>query len=388
MNHSAPSLHPPVLKTQAHKDLVGNKLSSIATERGRLRAQASRPAASPVSVSIPLTAVSLNSSFDAYINISYRGASPNLSVQLLVDSGNSALIVPNFSDIASLPDFSQNYTVLQYGVQEPWGCPACIVRGPIEILLPNDVHKIPNCEFYACLGPNESGQLTANFGVGRVDPWRAADGSGLQAALSYDNAYPYAEFAYAPAGQILAGGDSPNIAEGSLLTLYKTMPPGYLMFDIIKSLEWMSLRPQSLSIGTVKTDWPGDLSSKSIAMIDTGGGQVFLSDPKNYVWTKDWPNPAPVPDPSWLLGSYSCQAISGGLNITLSDGKNSFSYQIDPAKLPPSARGLSLTMCKQCFYMFGQNGMNIGGLCALFNYILIDYADAKVGFKAKPSEFV
>jgi hypothetical protein len=111
--------------------------------------------------------------------------------------------------------------------------------------------------------------------------------------------------------------------DGSTLTLYKAMPPGYQMFDIIKSLPWMSLRPLSLSIGTVKTKWP-DLELDSIAMIDTGGGPVFLSDPTNFILQTDWPNPAPVPDASWLLGSYSCQAISGNLTISLGDGKNPF----------------------------------------------------------------
>jgi hypothetical protein len=32
--------------------------------------------------------------------------------------------------------------------------------------------------------------------------------------------------------------------------------------------------------------------------------------------------------------------------------------------------------------------MNIGGLSALFNYILIEYAAARVGFKTKPPELV
>jgi len=33
--------------------------------------------------------------------------------------------------------------------------------------------------------------------------------------------------------------------------------------------------------------------------------------------------------------------------------------------------------------MMEENGMNIGGLSALFNYILIDYTAARVGFKRK-----
>ncbi len=186
INRSPPSLHPPVLATQAYKGLVGNILSGAAAERSRFRAKAPPAAASPASVSVALSTVSLSSNFDAYIDISYRGAHSNFSVQLMVDSGDSTLIVPSFSDIASLPDFAKNYTVLQYEVKEPWGCPACIVRGPIEILLNNGVHEIPSCDFYACLGPNDSGELTANFGADRVDPWCVADCHGLQAPLSYD----------------------------------------------------------------------------------------------------------------------------------------------------------------------------------------------------------
>jgi hypothetical protein len=33
--------------------------------------------------------------------------------------------------------------------------------------------------------------------------------------------------------------------------------------------------------------------------------------------------------------------------------------------------------------MMEQQGMNIGGISALVNSVLIDYADRKVGFKAK-----
>jgi len=33
--------------------------------------------------------------------------------------------------------------------------------------------------------------------------------------------------------------------------------------------------------------------------------------------------------------------------------------------------------------MQGQYGMNIGGLSALANYILVDYKNARVGFKPK-----
>jgi hypothetical protein len=34
------------------------------------------------------------------------------------------------------------------------------------------------------------------------------------------------------------------------------------------------------------------------------------------------------------------------------------------------------------------DGMNIGGLSALFNYMLIDYVYARVGFRPKPPELL
>ena len=51
------------------------------------------------------------------------------------------------------------------------------------------------------------------------------------------------------------------------------------MMEIIPGVEWMSLIPKSLTIGSTQTAWPGDVTAP-IAMVDTGGGPVFLSDPK------------------------------------------------------------------------------------------------------------
>jgi hypothetical protein len=67
----------------------------------------------------------------------------------------------------------------------------------------------------------------------------------------------------------------------------------------------------------------------------------------------------------------------------IGDQNKTFSYNIDTALLPVAANGLTLVMCNSCTFMRDQQGMNIGGLSALFNYILIDYASGKVGFKSK-----
>jgi hypothetical protein len=380
MYYSAPSLHPPVLKTPAHKALLKTRLASIAERRLTALARRVAPAAAPVD--IPLTTVSLASNFDAYIHINFRGAAADGSVPLIVDSGNFSLIVPDYDVIAALPNFTTDYTILADNVTEPWGCAANILRGPIEIPTQDGgVYEIPNCVFYACTGPNANGDLTANFGTGRISPWIAQSGITLQAPLSYNPCYAFAEFNYAPAGQVLAAGTDPTIAEGSSLTLYKAMPPGYQMFDIIQNLMWMSLVPRSLSIGGTATGWPGTIPSP-IAMVDTGGGPVFLSDPNGYVYQTNWPDPVTSPD--WTSsGSVSCQSTADDITIGVGDGSNAFSYSIDTAKLPASVQGLTLVMCELCYYMMGNQGMNIGGLSALFNYILIDYAAARVGLKDK-----
>jgi hypothetical protein len=381
MHYSAPTLHAPVLTLQSHKDLLGGELLSIVTKRRP--APLSRIAAPAALLDIPLTTVSLDKNFDAYINISFRGAPANFSVPLVVDSGNFSLIVPDYEDIAGLANFSRDYAVVATNVIEPWGCPASILQGPIEIPTQDgSVYEISNCLFYACTGANPAGDRTANFGTGCISPWYQQGNVTIKSPLSFDATYPYAEFNYAAANQIFAVGTQPNIAQGSSLTLYRAMPQGYQTFDIIKNLMWMSLIPRSLSVGGIETAWPGTVASPPIAMVDTGGGPVFLSDPNGYLYKANWPDP--VPPPWWTSpGSVSCESTKDDIAIGLGDDRNSFSYRIDTSALPASVQGLTLVMCEMCEYMMGNQGMNIGGISALFNKILIDYVSGKVGFKAK-----
>ncbi len=392
MNYSPPSLHPPLLITQADHDLLRSKAAQIAKEQSRRPKLTSRPVAETASLSIPLTTVSRDNRFDAYVSVSFPGAGGTLSDPLLVDSGNTTLIFPSYAAIAGLPGFSQNYKVLQYDIQEPWNCPACKLRGPIKIPVADGTfYEIPDCIFYACTGPNQNGELTKNFGTGCLAP-RKTEAPDGQSPLAMSPDYPYAEFNYAPAVQIFEPGAGPIIVGNSFLTLYKTIPDGYQMFDILKNQLWMSLRPKSLTIAGKETSWPGKRAATSIAMIDTGGGPVFLSDPEKYLWPSDWPTPAGLPQ--WIGNSYCCQAIADDLVITLRDeNQREFTYKVEPAKLPPLAQGLSLVMCKLCAFMeeesgVPKDGMNIGGLSALFNSILIDYANARVGFRAKPPNLV
>jgi hypothetical protein len=380
MNRSPPALHSPIVTPQEYKSLVAPRLSSIAAARQRSAAAIPRAPAPTASVNIPLTTVSLQGNFDAMIHITYPGSN-GPAVELLVDSGNSSLIVPRYEDISGLPNFERDYTVLAQDVRKPWQCPANILNGPIQIPMQGGgVYEIPKCVFYACTGPNSTGDLTANFGTGCISPWQSNGGIVMQSPLSFDANCPFAEFNYAPAEQLLTAANQPSVDESSVLTLYKVMPPSYQIFNIKKNCLWMSLIPRSLRIGDTLTGWPGTLPS--IAMIDTGGGPVFLSDPENYVYARTWPDLTTNPD--WTSpDSISCQSTFDEITITIGDENASFAYTIDTSALPKTVQGLTLVMCENCSYMMGNNGMNIGGLSALFNYLLVDYASARIGLKRK-----
>jgi hypothetical protein len=395
MNYSAPSLHPPVLTTQAHQDLFKTTSCLIAEKRFRTQAAPARVRAEAPSLRLPMTTVSLSGNFDASINVSFRGANGGPSDTLLVDSGNNCLIFPDFTPIGQLPGFSDNYKVLAVDTQEPFGCPACLLRGPIRLSTERDgFYDIEDCVFYACTGPNPSdGTYTANFGAGCLKPRELGTNNPIS-PLSSIPEYPYAEFDYAPSRQINEAGTGPTIVGNSFLNLYKSPPDDYenRMFEILKGLEWMSLRPKSLEIAGEQTNWPGERAETSIAMIDTGGGPVFLSDPDDSLWTREFSTSTGLP--GWVAGSYCCQAVNVDLAITLWDGANGkslYSYRIEKTALPPPTSGQTLVICKRCLYMEETNGkpndgMNIGGLSALFNYILIDYVAARVGFKPKPPQ--
>ncbi len=380
MNFSQHSLHASFIEADSHKEQIRGQVEVIIKKQVNQIQQA--PAAAPTSdsIAIPLTTVSLNSNFDAFINIQFKGSTSSSPTSLLVDSGNSMLIVPYYEEIEGLP----GYTVLGTA-KEPWGSPANVVKGPIEVpTASGEIYTLEDCVFYACTG----GARTANFGAGCITPWSASgwntpiSGVVMQSPLSYNTEYPFAEFDYAPAETVITNENNPAVAEGSHLMLYRSQPSGYTMLDIIPNLEWMSLIPNSLTIGDKVTGWPGTVSSP-IAMVDTGGGPVFLSDPNGYVYTSSWPDP--VDCPGWASSSEDCECISDAITLSLENTEKSAAYQytINTANLPKSVQGLTLVICKVNRFMMGQQGMNIGGISALFNMILIDYANNMVGLKSK-----
>ena len=382
MHFSQSKLHNRVLQTDEQMEKARHQASLLKQKRQALVHEYETPSATTEgTISLTLTAVTMAGNFDAYINIQFQGAVPGTEIQILVDTGNSMLIIPYWETIQDLP----GYTVLGQA-NEPWGCPANVVKGPI--LFPTasgSVHTISDCVFYACTGNNQQNERTGNFGAGRIQPWSASgwntplEGVTMQAPLSYDTGRPFAEFIYNPS---FADDHSLIVSDDSILNLYATaqFPSGYTMMKILPHVEWMSLIPESLSIGNTVTGWPGNVSSP-IAMIDLGGGPVFLSDPNGYIYNKTWPDN--VSCPMWANGSTNCNCVSGAFVIGLGDGIVSYSYTIDTSTLPVSVQGLTGVFCEVNSFMMGQQGMNAGGISALFNDTLVDYGGNIVGLKLK-----
>ena len=378
MNFSPPTLHPSFVQNEAQRSFVRQRMRDHLALRA---APTGRQVAAGEAVEIQLTTVSEQGNFDAWIGVQFPTPDGGVTATLLVDSGNSMMIVPNGEALAGAP----GYTVLGTA-NEPWGCPANVVQGPLQIVTKDGgLYEIQGCVFYACTGDNPAGERTANFGAGRILPWSANGwntpqglGVTLQSPLSYDTAHPYAEIVYAAEAMFARSGET-LVNDESLLILQASQPDGYTFLELVPDLEWMAVVPQALTIGGQLTGWPG-VALSPIAMIDTGGGPVFLSDPDAYVYGTAWPDT--VVCPAWAAGSESCNCVSDALTIALAgaDGESTYSYTIDTGAMPPPVQGLTAVMCKVNQYMMGQQGMNVGGITTLFNRILVCYQGTQIGF--------
>jgi len=385
---SRTTLHPPVVETPVHHTMLAGALAArVETKVGAIAPQI----AGGASIEIPLSTVSRVGTFDALIRLRFGIPGNSVDVQLIVDSGNDTLILPSFDAIRALPNFAAEYTILSESIREPYGCPAKLLRGPIVIPTPAGDFRIENCSFFACTGPNSAQRITYNFGTGWICQWENfTDKHGkaftvLPPLRIGAKPYRYVEFDYAPAPAVMTGGDELKFAGGSIMTLTNDPPAGYQMFDIIRGPDawWMSVKVRSLTIGQKRTGWPGTGTSYPMAMVDTGGGPVLLSDPDGLLYPTVWPEQVGLPDWASASAPSLCQAVKDPLEIEIGDGNDWFSYRIDTTSLPEPVQDLTLVLCKECSFMQGNRGMNIGGISVLFNYILIDNVLGKVGFKSK-----
>ncbi len=395
---SPPTLHPPVITKEEHKTYVKEQLAQCCHQHEQNYKQADAETTSVMtdpSFELYLTTVSLNTNYDSHLYISFDGASGNYT-SLIFDTGNTVLIVPYYDHI---PDVS-SYEVLAEHAVEPFGCPAKILRGPINIRTTGNSQQnytLENVIFYACTGTNDPdypNYRTANFGAGCVTNWRtpAEINEPMQSPLTYNPDYPYAEIKNGVPPD--SGSGSPLVNSNSSLVLYRSdsLPSQYIMMDIIPNQNWMSVEVQNIWIASQTTNWPG--KQTAIAFVDTGGGAPFLSDPNQYIVGQNWPGETNQ-CPFWTninegpLQSTNCKCVDSDITITLTDGRASLSYEIEVSALPslattnpgqPSEVFVSLVPCQKNGYMMNQYGMNIGGLSCLFLTVLVDYFNKKVGF--------
>lgn len=374
MFFSSPKLHPPVVSTDEHRDLVRDKIEALASRRpkpdGRV-AVGSR-------VTIPLTTVAMSGNFDSYIEVQFPipHGSP-VTAQLLVDSGNTCLVVPHSEALVNSGAYIWHGSTI-----EPFGCPAYLLQGPLQIpTLDGSIYEIENCVFYACYADNSwypGVGRTANFGAGRVIPWPTVSvgtyNGPVQSPLSYGT-YSFVEFVYGPAAAMSFGG-GPLVTDGSFLVLNSYMPSGYRMMEIIPNALWMAVVPTSLTINGTSTNWPGSDPSP-LAQIDTGGGPVLVSDPNGHVNLNPWPDR--VTCPPWTSGDYpNCNCTSAPLQLGFAGYGNvgAYSYSIDASALPAPVQGLTAVVYNPGP---GTDTMNIGGLSLLFNRLLVEYAGNRIG---------
>ncbi len=397
MQHSNHRIHAPTLKSERSRLLVRDELkrhaaavqaSASASDLVRRR----KPGPLPPTLSIGMTGVREDSSFDAYISVRLHGAAAGSACPLLLDSGNSVLVYPRFEDIQALPNYATDYQVLGAGA-EPWGCPANVVQGPIVLTTTDGLAvTLGDVVFYACTADlpgwtADSGlaHRTANFGAACLNPWTASAwnrpagvASVLQTPLSYLVSHPYAVVQYGAGAVADTPAGTPHISLDSKLMLYTKRPAGFSCFEIVPNLEWMALLAKSLSIGGITSQWPG--STPAIAFIDTAGGCAFLSDPDRLLCNSVWPEQ--TGNPPWTAGSTNCQTIMASIAMEVGDATGSFTIAIDESALPATAKGKTIVMCQLNEFMRGQYGLNIGGISALTHAILIDHRHKQVGFRS------
>jgi hypothetical protein len=397
---SPPTLHAPVIVSDEHHTLVQAKMAALLAKRPPAQPVVRTAALStPASVTIPLPAVSLTSNFDSFIQIQLRLKAtpsdqvPALIEPMIVDTGNSSLIVPNGEDLIDEPD----YTILARNVEEPWGCLANIYQGPVDIpTADGTLYTIPQCIFFGCIANNKKDKRTANFGAGRIEPLELKGGVPMPSALGQDPNYPYAEFDLVAADKMFSAASGPQVVEGSRLILHAAFPDDFAnaMIDIVHDRIWMSVVPQtqSLLVNGFATGWPPpappaaspDLPGRPdyLALVDTGGGPLLIADPDGLVWSK---TATPAECPCWAEAAWKCVADSFTLALVDASDRNPYAFSISTKDLPPPAAGLTAVISEDTSIIQGQDGLNIGGIFALTNRILVDYRDVRVGFLHKPA---
>ena len=327
------------------------------------------------SITISLPKITRETNYGCMMDVGYKGTAQRTSCAL--DTGNYYLIMPRWEDLKALSNFKSDYKVLYKDVQEPWRCPANIVKGPIILPAKDGTVTIDDCVFYVCTGDNDRGDRTANFGAGLSNHPLPKDKNGkdiaIKTPLAYSPSYRYAEVDH-------------SYTSKSKLVLHpaNSKPAGYTMLDILPSIGGgaMAVQVKSLTIdGQDQSKWVRSWNDPNVkgppAFIDSGGGPVLVGDPNDKL-TKGLP-PTKT-RPGWKSKS-NWQFSNAPVTIVVQDDKgHTFKLNVDE-----SPSGLTFIGGNDVFPKNNPPMMNAGGISFVSTSVIIDYVARQVGFKKQPT---
>jgi len=250
----------------------------------------------------------LQANYDNYISVEYRkGGSWTPTMETMVfDTGSNALILPDFS----LLDATK-YTVIEDNIQEPWGCPAKILKGPIRLGMSME---IPECEFVACTAPNASGNRTHICG--------ASIGQYVISSGLYPSS-PIVQLCVQlkrPFFEIVINEKSTNL--NSQINFFTNKPSSYSQknvggpFPVVPNIPWTAIAIEGIKVDGNSTKWQVSSASKHIGLLDTGGGPVMINDDPQQSLVPVFKKTSDCP--GWVSPSLGAQCFSDQITVNIS----------------------------------------------------------------------
>lgn len=325
---------------------------------------------------IPLTNFSDNDLTGLLVHVGVAGQ----EMPLMPDTGNNCVIVQYNSHLAREENgkwtvVDPAYTIIDSNVWEPWGNPALLVSGPIQL----GTRRF-NLQFFMKKDPTD---LFGNFGMNSVGDvwWMYLNSHGAKDYKTIDSS--------AKMCPMLASGWTYFQIH---LIPSKTSNPSKLVLsdndDFLGDVQMFNLMDDAVAqvhCGAYNIEMNGQtLSAKTasgmIAMIDSGGGPILCSDPAAvdlahlnsnghplFKWT---PAGKEIGEVKWLSG------VQASFVLQESDKSSGSTFK---AKIPAEAY-TQLASIQHDRYLNGQNGFNLGAQLFQYHSVVFDVKRSRVGF--------
>jgi len=377
------------------------------------------------------SSVALGGNYNAFINVTTKCGNPNQT--LIVDSGNNTVVVPmvqhdyqsgnTYNAIDATYDDKTNtwvinkgsaYTLIEYSAGIQFDSPCMKVHGPLTIgcaaSADTSLARTINMDFFVDITSN-----VYNFGVGVPKTPDIGLPYPPLGCIREQKGWDYVQFHLS--------GDT----QGNYKCEYNADPESdqaesYLLFinsakkadDPMKGytvLDTLNTRIMSVKVNSFKfsaqsyTDTPRrwdytkDFAGEtSLAMLDTGGGGLILSDGQ-YLLGPVRSNTGPPCWNPWVSKDDDAQKwmtthpedvrlLNGTFEITLGDeAGGAFTYTVAGGpymgNMATAGRDMRYTQyCDHGQYNY-DNALNIGGLSFLFMDMVLDIKRQKVGLKRR-----